>query len=80
MAITNWNRNQSNDLRDHFGRPLQIGQTVVKPTMSGRSAVPEIRTVAQFKNGKVYLDDSKVPINYSGRLVILEAPEESDSE
>jgi hypothetical protein len=77
MPGQNWSRNQANDLKDHFDRPLIVGQTVCKPSMSGRSAVPEIRTVTRIENGKVYLDGAKsVALNYTGRIVILAQPGE----
>jgi FKBP-type peptidyl-prolyl cis-trans isomerase 2 len=76
MSGRNWERNQANDLKDHFGRELVVGQLVCKPTISGRSAIPEIRRVILIKEGKVYLDGNHklTPINYSGRLVILANP------
>ena len=78
MPGDNWKRNQANDLKDHFERDIVVGQTVCKPTMSGRSAIPEIRTVIKIENGKVYLDSPKpVALNYSGRIVILAQPGEN---
>jgi hypothetical protein len=72
MVGRNWQRNQANDGRDHFERIIEVGMTVVKPAMSGRSAIPEIRKVTSIKNGKIYLDESRVAINYSGRLVVID--------
>ena len=73
----NWDRNQANDGCDHFKREIKVGHVVVKPAMSGRSAIPEVRRVKRITDGKIYLDESKVPINYSGRLVIIPDPDKS---
>jgi hypothetical protein len=78
MAGRNWERNQANDTRDHFDREIKVGQTVCKPSLSGRSAIPEIRVVEEVVDGKVYLSGNakRVPLNYSGRIVILAEPGE----
>lgn len=78
MPGRDWERNQANDTRDHFDRQIEVGQLVCKPSMSGRSAIPEIRRVKMIQDGKVYLEGNArdVPLNYSGRIVILAQPGE----
>ena len=48
-----------------------VGQTVLKPCTSGRSAFIEQRTVTRIENNRLYLDNSKVAINYPERLWVL---------
>lgn len=48
-----------------------VGQTVLKPCTSGRSAFIEQRTVTRIENSRLYLDNSKVAINYPERLWVL---------
>lgn len=71
MARTNWTQNNNADLKDHLGQTYQVGDRVVKPATSGRSAVLEIRTVAKIEGGKIWLDNSHVPLNYPGRCLII---------
>lgn len=59
------------DLEDALGREIKVGDTVVRPTTSGRATNLEFAKVRQIKNNKVYLDTSKVPIAYPGRLLII---------
>lgn len=77
MAQTNWKRNQTNDLHDHLGKELKVGQLVAKPTVVGRSAILELRRVKNIKKGRVYLDPGHnygydQPLKYSGRVLIVE--------
>ena len=80
MSI-DWGRAQADDLHDYFNRPIVIGQTVIKPTMSGRSAVPETRTVVEIRKNRVYLNTYEggriTPVHYSGRLIIVAQPGET---
>lgn len=58
-------------LRDKVGHIIEEGMLVVKPYTSGRSAMLELREV-HIRNGNIYLDDSKVPIQYPERLLVVE--------
>lgn len=57
--------------RDKVGHVIEPGMLVVKPKTSGRSALLEIRTVREIRDGKLYLDDSHVAIQYPGRLLVI---------
>lgn len=61
----------SEDLVDAFGREIKAGDKVARACTSGRAVNLEFATVREIKNGKVYLDISKVPINYPGRLLVI---------
>lgn len=68
-------RNWTNDARDFFNQPLEVGMKVLRASMSGRSPCFEVREVVDIKDGKVYINkeygEGKVAIQYSGRLMIL---------
>lgn len=69
------NRNWLNDGRDFFDQPIQVGDKVLRASMSGRSPMFEVREVVELKDGKVYINkeygEGKVAIHYSGRLMVL---------
>lgn len=52
-----------------------VGQTVLKPCTSGRSAFIEQRTVARIENGRLFLNDSNVAIKCPERLWVLDNAE-----
>jgi hypothetical protein len=60
-----------------FGVEIKIGDVVLKPTMLGRSPIIEERKVSDIRNGKIYLDESKVAIQYPDRLVVFNSEEET---
>lgn len=70
-----WN---GTDPVDMTGRPIQPGMWLVKTYQSGRSCNLEIRQVREVRkavNGdriRVFLDDSRVPIEYPGRCLIVD--------
>lgn len=59
------------ELEDALGREIKVGDTVVRACTSGRAVNLEFGKVRQIKNNKVYLDTSKVPIAYPGRLLVI---------
>jgi hypothetical protein len=59
------------DPRDMLGKELAVGDRVAKAATSGRAVNLSIGNVTRVENGKVYLDNSKVAINYPGRLLII---------
>ncbi len=61
----------SDELVDALGKPLSVGDRVVRGASFGRSAGLEFTTIADIKNGRVYLTCSKVPLNYPSRLLIV---------
>jgi FAD synthase len=61
----------SDKLVDALGKPLSIGDKVVRGASFGRSAGLEFTTIANIKNGRVYLASSKVPLNYPSRVLIV---------
>lgn len=64
----NW---MSTDLVDMRQRQFKVGDKVARATVSGRSANLMVSEVTHIANGNVYLDGSKVKINYPGRLLIV---------
>ena len=70
-----WNSKEPVDMT---GRPIEPGMWLVKTYQSGRSCNLEIRQVREVRtavNGdrlRVYLDDSRVPIEYPGRCLIID--------
>lgn len=56
---------------DMTGRPIRPGDWLVKSFQSGRSSNIEVRMVREVRNGRVYLGDSKVPVTWPGRTLVL---------
>lgn len=61
----------STDLTDILGKAFVVGDKVVKAYQSGRAVNISVTEVTRIENGKVYLDNSKVAINFPGRLLIV---------
>lgn len=63
----------STKLVDMRGESFKIGDRVARAYTSGRASNLMISVVTNIKEaeGKIYLDDSKVAINYPGRLLIV---------
>jgi hypothetical protein len=61
----------SDKLVDTLGKPLNVGDKVVRGVSFGRSSGFEFTTIREIKNGKVYLAGSKVALNYPSRLLIV---------
>jgi hypothetical protein len=61
----------SQDLHDLLGNEFSVGDKVAKAFVSGRSPNIEIRTVREIKADRLYLDDSKVPVIYPSRMLIV---------
>lgn len=57
-------------MKDMNGVEFVDGVRFIKPALWGRSAVLHVR-VASIRNGKLYGDDSKVPLQYPERCYIL---------
>lgn len=64
-----WKRFMSKELKDIFGSQIDVGDHLLKPTTAGRAAILESCLVTSIKNEKMYLDNSKVPVNFPGRCV-----------
>lgn len=65
---------QESDSSEHvdaLGRPLNVGDRVLRAVTFGRSAGFEFTTIREIKNGRIYLDTSKVPVNFPSRLLIV---------
>jgi len=60
-------------MKDMQGKEFTDGCSFIKPYTSGRSALLAVR-VASIRNGRLYGNDSKVPIVYPQRCYILERP------
>lgn len=56
-------------LTDKLGNTFHVGCKIVRAIESGYL---DICTVTNIKDNKLYLDDSKVPIKYHKRLLIIE--------
>lgn len=65
-------------IKDKFGNELTVGDSVYRAVTSGRTPVIYIAKVTEIRDGKLYLDDSKVPINYPSRLILVERQSPGD--
>jgi hypothetical protein len=61
----------SRNLEDMRGQSFVVGDRVAKAYQSGRSCNLQVGTVTRIENGKMYMDNSKVAINFPGRLLIV---------
>lgn len=68
-----WIRFMSHELMDIFGFEIKIGDRLLKPQMEGRSAILVRCIVTSIQNGKMYLDGSKVPVQFPGRCINISA-------
>jgi hypothetical protein len=59
-------------MKDMKGFAFNEGCKVVRAVMFGKSPMLGICTVTKIKEGKLYLDDSKQPIKFPERLLIIE--------
>jgi hypothetical protein len=59
-------------LFDKLGRSINLNDKVVR-ALSYSPGDIEICTVTRIENGKCYLDNSKVAINYPRRLLVVNA-------
>jgi predicted component of type VI protein secretion system len=57
---------------DFLGNEIRVGQKVARAKSWGRSAVLEVVEVTKIHDdGVVYLDNRKIPVIYTDRLIIL---------
>lgn len=59
-------------MRDMKGFAFNEGCKVARAVLWGKSPMIEICTVTKIKEGKLYLDNSKQPIKFPDRLLIVE--------
>ena len=59
-------------MKDMHGYAFNEGCKVARAVLWGKSPMIEICEVTQIKNGKLYLDDSKQPMKFPERLLIVE--------
>lgn len=59
-------------MKDMKGFAFNVGCKVARATMWGRSPHLEICTVTKIDGNKLYLDNSKQPIKFPERLLIIE--------
>lgn len=59
-------------MKDMKGFAFNEGCVVARAVLWGKSPMIELCTVTQIKNGKLYLDDSKQPMKFPERLLIIE--------
>lgn len=64
----------STDLKDFFGFDIKVGDRLLKPEVYGSSSPTLVRcTVTRIDGKKMYLDNSKVAIQYPRRCVNISA-------
>lgn len=61
----------STELNDMLGNLFVVGDKVVKAVSSGHAVNIEIDEVTDIVNDKLYLNNSKVPVRFPGRLLIV---------
>jgi hypothetical protein len=59
------------DMLDMRGKAFKVGDRVARAIRAGMAVNLEIATVTRIDDGKLYLNDSKVAINYPGRMLIV---------
>lgn len=59
-------------MKDMKGFAFNEGCKVARAVLWGKSPTIEICEVTKIKDGKLYLDDSKQPIRFPERLLIIE--------
>jgi hypothetical protein len=64
----NW---MSDELVDMLGRTFTVGDFVVRAKTSGRAVNIEIGKVTRIESDKIFLSNSKVPVYYPGRMLIV---------
>ena len=62
---------ETTKLVDMRGVPFELKDKVARAYTSGYAANLQISEVTRIENGKIYLDNSKVGINYPGRLLVV---------
>jgi hypothetical protein len=68
--MTDLYSNENN--RDFLGKNFQVGDLVAKGESVGSSSARAIiAKVTEIRNGKLYLDNSPLPIKFTNRLIIL---------
>lgn len=58
-------------IEDLDGKQFWVKCYVARPVIRGYSPYIEICQVTRIENGKIYLDNSKQPIQFPDRLLIL---------
>lgn len=59
-------------MKDFLGNEFTIGDRVIRTRMQGNSPYLEIQKITDIRDGKLYLDGSKQPIQYPERLFNLD--------
>ena len=57
--------------QDILGRQIKLGDRVVRAMSADRATNIEIVVVTRLDNGRVYCGNSKVPLNYPGRVLVV---------
>jgi hypothetical protein len=66
--------------KDAMGRGFVVGDYVVRAITSGRTPNLEFSRVREIRNERVYLGESKTPIRYPSRLLIINELIESNQQ
>ena len=72
--MTPFNRQNKPYNQDFYGRPLKVGQTVIRACKLWKWYLSE-SVVTKVEDFKVFLDNSKRPVNFPGRLLIVDKPD-----
>lgn len=64
----NW---MSTELKDMRGIEFKVGDVVARAQKSGQAVNIEIVDVTRIEDGKLYVNNSKVKVNFPGRLLIV---------
>ena len=62
-------------MKDMKGFTITVGCEVARAVLYGKSPRIELCTVTRIEDGKMYLDDSKQPMRYPERLLIVQHDE-----
>lgn len=64
-------KNCDTELTDMVGREIKDGDWLCRARVANHTAIIEVRYVREIKDGKIYLDESRVPLQYPGRTLIV---------
>lgn len=61
------------ELKDMFLKPISVGDNVVRSGTGFYPGILDLCVVTSIKNGKVYLNNHQNPVNFPGRLLVINA-------
>lgn len=66
-----WDRQNSSELKDLLGREISLNDKVVRADSFWKGFI-QVCQITKIKDGRMFLDDSKVPIQFPGRCLLVD--------